>query len=91
MVEPRLRSRSLKRECKRTPGGKPVIHYRRKRAGKAKCASCKSPLNGVPALRPSELRKLPKSKRRPNRPYGGNLCSRCMRNLIKNEVYTDRE
>ena len=86
MVEPRLRSRSLKRKYTRTPGGKSVIHYRRKKSSKAKCAVCKSPLSGVPALRPSEFRKLPKSKRRPNRPYGGNLCSRCMRKLIRQRI-----
>ena len=39
-------------------------------------------LPGVPSLLPYELNKLPKSKRRPNRPYGGVLSSEAMREKI---------
>ena len=86
MVKRRLRSRSLKRRKVRTPGNRLVIHYRRRKPKVAKCARCGKPLHGVPRLRPSELRKLPKSKRRPDRPYGGNLCSECMREVMKEKV-----
>ena len=86
MVELRFRSTSYKKIRKRTPGGRLVIHFRRKKVGYAKCAICKKPLSGVPRLRPSEIRKLPKSQRRPTRPYGGYLCSACMRKEIKKRV-----
>ncbi len=86
MVRPRLRTRSLKRKKVRTPGNRIVIHYERKKPKVAKCAVCGKPLLGVPRLNPSEMRKLPKTKKRPERPYGGNLCSECMRELFRKKV-----
>jgi large subunit ribosomal protein L34e len=43
-------------------------------------------LQGIPRLRAVEIRKLPKSKKRPERPYGGYLCSECMRELFKEKA-----
>jgi len=86
MVKPRLRTRSLKRKKVRTPGDRGVVHYRRKKPSSAKCAICKKPLHGVPRFNPSKIRKLAKTKRRPERPYGGNLCSSCMRKLLRKSV-----
>jgi len=73
----------VKKIKKRMPGGKVKIIKRRKKTKAAHCAVCGAPLQGVPRLEPSKLRKLPKSRRRPNRPYGGYLCTRCMRELFK--------
>jgi large subunit ribosomal protein L34e len=86
MVRPRLRSRSIKRKKVRTPGNRVVIHYERKKPRIAKCAICKKPLHGVPRLNPSGMRKLAKTKKRPERPYGGNLCSECMREVFRKQV-----
>ena len=86
MVRRALRSRSLKRRQKKVPGGRTVTHYRRKKPSKAKCGKCGKELKGVPRLRPSALRKLPKTKKRPERPYGGSLCSSCMRDLLRKTV-----
>ncbi len=86
MVKRRLRSRSLKRSQKKVPGGRTVTHYKKKKPSIAKCARCGKPLQGVPRKRPSELKKLPKSQRRPERPYGGNLCSECMREVFREKV-----
>jgi len=84
MVRPGLRRK--KRVRVRTPGNRLVLHFKEKKVEVAKCAICKKPLHGVPRLRASELRKLAKSKRRPERPFGGNLCSECMRNLIRKQL-----
>lgn len=86
MVRRSLRSRSLKRTQKKVPGGRTVTHYKKKKVSQAKCAKCGKPLQGVPRKRPSELKKLPKSQRRPDRPYGGNLCSECMREVFREKV-----
>jgi large subunit ribosomal protein L34e len=32
------------------------------------------------------MRKLAKTKKRPERPYGGNLCSECMREVFRKQV-----
>ncbi|MFQ6135794.1 MAG: 50S ribosomal protein L34e [Candidatus Hydrothermarchaeales archaeon] len=83
MVTPGKRSGSQKKSFKVTPGGKTVTHYKRKRPSPVRCAICKKPLSAVPKKTKEELKKLPKSKKRPNRPYGGNLCPSCMRKVIK--------
>ncbi len=86
MVRPALRSKSLRRIHKRTPGGRHVVHYERRRPGPARCARCGRPLNGVPRLRPSKLRALPKTAKRPERPYGGVLCPSCLAELLRQQV-----
>lgn len=86
MVRPSLRSRSLARRYVRLPSSRVTIHYVRRRPKPAKCAICKKPLNGVPRLKPVELRGIPKSSRRPERPYGGYLCPSCLRGLLKAAV-----
>ena len=71
---------------KKTPTGKIRIVERRKRPKIAKCAICKTPLSGVPREIPSRIRKLSLSERRPNRPFGGYLCSKCMRKIFKEKA-----
>jgi large subunit ribosomal protein L34e len=70
----------------RTPGSKVKVHYRESKPQKAKCGSCSRQLQGVPRERPAKLGKISKSARRPERPYGGVLCSICTRSLIKNKA-----
>lgn len=68
---------------RRTPSGKIKIHNRKERPSSVKCANCKSPLHGLSRLIPSEIRKLSASERRPDRPYGGYLCSNCSREIFR--------
>ena len=79
MPVPHKRSRSLRRVSIRTPGGKTVVHYRKRKPSKATCGSCGAFLPGVPRERPFKMMRMAKSSKRPERPYGGVLCSRCMR------------
>lgn len=71
---------------RKTPTGKIKIFEKRKKPRKAKCAICKTELIGVPRKIPSEMRKLALSEKRPNRPYGGYLCSKCMREILREKV-----
>ena len=82
MPEPYKRSRSLRRLKKKVPGGRTVTHYKKKKPKAARCGNCNAVLKGVLRERPFKMQTLPKTKKRPERPYGGNLCSRCMRALI---------
>jgi large subunit ribosomal protein L34e len=79
MPAPRYRSRTLRRVPVTTPGGTRRLHYTKRKPSKAVCASCKSLLHGVPRERPVVMRTMAKSKKRPERPFGGVLCSRCLR------------
>jgi large subunit ribosomal protein L34e len=83
MPRPALRSRSLRRILKKIPGGAFTIHYSRRKPSVAKCAKCKKPLKGMARKRVSKLKKIAGSMRKPSRPYGGNLCSGCTREVIK--------
>jgi large subunit ribosomal protein L34e len=82
MVEGRKKSRSFKRKKVRTPGGELKTVYTRKRPAKAQCANCGKYLAGVPRVKQTAMKKIPKSSRRPERPYGGQLCSICSRKEI---------
>ena len=66
----------------KVPGGATKLHYKERKPGNAKCSKCSGVLKAVPRERPLKMHKLPKTKKRPERPYGGNLCSKCMRDLI---------
>lgn len=76
------RTRTLRRVRKKTPKGKIVTHYIQRRPSKSKCAVCKNPLLGMPNLVPHKLKKLSKTQRRPERPYGGYLCPACLKKKI---------
>jgi len=82
----RFKSGRFRKIFVRTPGSKIKVHYRERKPKKARCGSCGVQLAGVPRERPALLRKLPKSSRRPERPYGGVLCSACARLAIKTTI-----
>ena len=63
-------------------GGRTVIQYRKKKPNAAKCASCGAKLSGTLRERPYKMKTLPKTKKRPERAYGGYLCSKCSRKKI---------
>jgi len=86
MTKPMHRSRRLRRKKVRTPGNKLVTHFLRRKPKVAKCAVCGKPLHGTPRKIPSIFKNLAKSIKKPQRPYGGNLCSRCMREIMKEKA-----
>lgn len=79
----RYKSRTLRRVFVKTPGGNTTLHYRKRKPSKAECGKCGAPLAGVPRERPYKMMNMPKTKKRPERPFGGVLCSKCSRLLIK--------
>ncbi|MBI4439286.1 50S ribosomal protein L34e [Candidatus Woesearchaeota archaeon] len=81
MVPARAKSRTMRRVFRRTPRGtKKVFELRNPK--KAHCSVCSRELQGIPRMRPSELGNSPKTAKRPERPYGGVLCSGCSRRRI---------
>lgn len=80
------RTRSLRRVKVKTPGGRVKIHYRKRKPKKAHCAVCKNVLLGVPNQRPYKMRTMPKTSKRPERIYGGVLCSKCAKNKIISDL-----
>lgn len=82
MPRPALRSRSLRRTYVRVPGGATRIHYDRLRHVRARCCVCGKELNGVP-WDTRTFRNSARSKKRPERMYGGYACHSCLHTLIK--------
>ena len=78
----RFRSRTFRRDKTRLPGSRTVLHYKLRKPKNAHCARCKDVLKAVPRLRPKKMQKVAKTKKRPQRMFGGVLCSRCARREI---------
>ncbi len=76
------RSNSRRKVFVKVPGNKVKIHYRARRPKAHKCAICGQPLKGTPNYIPSELRKLPKTAKRPSRIYGGQICHKCLKKIL---------
>ncbi len=82
----KFRSRKLRRVYVKTPGGRTTMHHRKRKPSKAVCASCKKQLAGVPREFPSKMANMPKTAKRPERRYGGTLCTQCTRKLLKSRA-----
>ena len=79
------RSRTLRRIFVKTPKQTKLVYAKRAPA-KAHCASCGQVLPGVARGRPYQIAKLSKTAKRPERPYAGMYCSKCMRLHIKKSI-----
>ncbi len=80
------KSRTLRRVYRKTPGSRVVVHYKKRKPKKARCTGCGALLKGVARERPYKMMKLSKTKKRPQRPYGGYYCSKCMRKILIEKV-----
>jgi large subunit ribosomal protein L34e len=83
MPRGREKSGHFRKVMKRTPGGKTVKRYLRRLPQVAKCANCKKALHGIPRMTRQQAKGAAKSTKTVARPYGGNLCSKCMREKLK--------
>ncbi len=83
-MRPALRKTKLKKV--RTPGGRISYHKVEKKTSWPSCGVCGNPLAGVPRVKPYRLRSMAKTKKRPERMYGGILCPRCLRKKILESV-----
>merc|ERR1711915_747094 len=88
MVRLTLRKRSSynttrnKRRIVRTPGGRLVYLYLKKRGKRSSCGNCKKELSGTIRARPYVLKRTPKHKKTVTRAYGGTLCHSCVRERV---------
>lgn len=82
MVQGRLKSKTLRKLFRRTPGSKTVIQYKKRATNKPRCGLTGQELHGIPRGTQFKLKNLPKSKKRPQRPFGGVLSSMAMRRVL---------
>jgi len=50
---------------------------------------CKRPLQGIPRVRPSQMKKIPKTARKATRPYSGKFCVSCLQKLIQESIWAE--
>lgn len=81
-----FKSRTLRRIFKKLPGGNTELRYEQRNPKVAHCGRCGANLHGIPRAKAQDLARMPKTKKRPERPFGGVLCSRCHRDIIKIEA-----
>jgi len=86
MPAPRYRSRTFRRVFVKVPGNRVSLQYKKRKPSKAQCGGCGKQLSGIPRERDVRIKNLPKTMKRPQRPYGGVLCSSCMRDKIKSSI-----
>jgi large subunit ribosomal protein L34e len=81
-----FRSRTLRRVFVKAPGGNVKIQYKERKPKRSPCGVCGTQLAGVPRERVPKMMAMPKSSKRPERPYGGVLCSSCMRTAMQRKA-----
>lgn len=86
MPKPSQRSRTFRRVFVRVPSGISKLVYKKRKLSKTVCSSCGKELHGIKKGRPYQLNRLTKSKKRPERIFGGVLCPRCSRKEIIKRV-----
>lgn len=86
MPQRKLRSRSLRRVKKVAPGGRNLLHYEGKKPKAGTCPITGEKLKGVPREKPSKMNNMPKSKKRPERAFGGVLSSKGARAVLKSKA-----
>ena len=89
MPAPRNRSKTLKRVYKSTPQNRGKLTFRKGKPSAAICGISKKKLNGMPKLRQGPINKLSKSKKRPNRIYGGTYSHSVVQLALKNSVWNE--
>jgi large subunit ribosomal protein L34e len=80
------KSKSKRKVFVKTPGGKTIVHYKPKKPKVAHCSNCGDSLKGVIRGTSAQIKNATKTQKRPTRPYGGVLCSKCTRETIKNKA-----
>lgn len=81
MPRPSRRSRTLRRVFRKVIKGVKLVYEKRK-PKLSHCGNCDAVLKGIPRERPYKMRTMNKSQKRPERMFGGNLCSKCARREI---------
>jgi len=77
-----------RRNVKLPSGSGRTIHYKKTRVKAGRCVQCGRVLFGVPRKHPSELTRLSASQKRPQRMFGGQLCHGCLKEALKQAVWS---
>jgi large subunit ribosomal protein L34e len=82
MVEGKKKSRTYAQRNVSVVSGT-TKHFNKRNPHPTRCPETNQQLHGIPRGRPVDMKRLTKSQRRPDRPYGGVLSSKAMRKQFK--------
>jgi ribosomal protein L34E/ribosomal protein L14E/L6E/L27E len=86
MVQGKFKSSRLRQRKLKVPGGATKTRYLERKPKQAKCGETGEALHGIPRMSGNQAKNVPKTTKRPERPYGGVLSSKAMRNKFKGEA-----
>ncbi|XP_070545246.1 large ribosomal subunit protein eL34-like isoform X2 [Ptychodera flava] len=75
-------TKSNRKRISKTPGGKLVYLYTKKKGSIPSCGDCKRKLFGIQPARPKQLMSMSQTKKHVTRTYGGSRCGTCVRQRI---------
>lgn len=81
------KSRSFRKTFKKSPAGYSKVHFRRKNPKGFFCGVSGEKLNGIPRLRTGKFNTLSKTKKRPNRKYGGTFSHSVVRKTLEASIF----
>ena len=83
MVSGKHKSKSMRKVAVKAPGNTVKTHYKSRKPKRAVCAVYGTPLAGVARGTSSKMKNMSKTEKRPERPFGGVLSSKAMRDKMK--------
>ena len=87
MTGTNFNSNSKNRVFKKTPGTNLHVHLTKSNPKGHFCGSSGAILNGIPKKTPNEFNKLSKSKKRPNRKYGGTFSHTVVKTQLEKAIW----
>ena len=81
------RSKSRRKVYRKSPGTHSIVHLQKKNPKGFHCGKTGDYLNGIPRMRVGKFNRLSKSKKRPNRPYGGTYSHKVVRLAVEKAVW----
>ena len=87
MTKTSFKSNSKKRVFRKTPGTNLKVHLEKSNPKGHFCGKSGAKLNGIPKKTVNEFNKLSKSKKRPNRKYGGTYSHKVVKTQLERAIW----
>ena len=87
MAGTNFNSNSKRRVFRKTPGTRLQIHLEKSNPKGHFCGISGAILNGIPKKTANEFNKLSKSKKRPNRKYGGTYSHKVVKSKLEKAIW----
>ena len=87
MTKTSFKSKSKRKVFRKTPGTNLNVHLEKSNPSGHYCGKSGAILNGIPKKSATEFNKLSKSKKRPNRKYGGTYSHKVVKTQLEKAIW----